>query len=420
MNALTDTSHPERTLTPTAPTGVVRLMLTDFRNYEHLRLDLEARPVVLTGENGAGKTNVLEALSFLTSGRGMRGAKLADIGRCSPDGTEMRPWAVSADLETAIGSVRLGTGIDPSAPERRSVHIDGKPAKGAAAFAAHCAAVWVTPAMDRLFTDTPGERRRFIDRLVTVLDPDHASRVAAYDQANRRRARLFRDGVSDATWFDAEEDTLARYGVAIAAARHGATARLNGVLATEDGPFPTAQLGLTGQIDEWLDTMAAVDAEEALRQSLAADRAAWTGDGEPPPAQGPNRSDLDVIMSASGRAAADCSTGEQKALLISIILAHVRLQTEQKGQPPLLLLDEVAAHLDRDRRHHLFERIVASGTQAWLTGTDVGTFAELGDWAQIFSVSNRQVTPTPLATVLSHPKIGGQNQQPISAAPAQE
>ena len=406
MNALTDTLRPERTPSPTAPAGVVRLMLTDFRNYERLRLEFKTRPVVLTGENGAGKTNILEALSFLTSGRGLRGAKLSDIGRRSPDSEEMRLWAVSADLETPAGSIRLGTGIDPSAPERRSVHIDGKPAKGAAAFTAHCAAVWVTPSMDRLFTDAPGERRRFVDRLVTVLDPDHASRVAAYDQANRRRARLFRDGVSDGAWFEAEEDTLARYGVAIAAARHAATARLNGMLTTEDGPFPTAQLGLTGQIDEWLDTMAAVDAEEALRQNLAADRKAWTGEGEPPPAQGPNRSDLDVVMATSGRTAADCSTGEQKALLISIILAHVRLQTEQKGRPPLLLLDEVAAHLDRDRRHHLFERIVASGTQAWLTGTDVGTFAELGERAQFFSVSNRQVTPTPLATVLSHPRIG--------------
>ena len=409
MSALTDTSHPEGARSPQAfaATGVVRLMLTDFRNYDHLRLETDCRPVVLTGDNGSGKTNVLEALSFLTPGRGLRGAKLTEMGRRSSPGSDSQPWAVAADLETSAGSVRLGTGIDPAAPERRSVHVDGKPVNSATAFAAHCAAVWLTPAMDRLFTDTPGERRRFVDRLVTALDPDHASRVAAYDQANRRRARLFRDGVSDSTWFDAEEDTLARYGVAIAAARHAATARLNGALMKQDSSFPTARLGLSGQIDEWLDTMAAVDAEEALRQSLKADRLAWPGDGDPPPAQGPNRSDLDVVMPATGRAAADCSTGEQKALLVSIILAHVSLHMEQKGQPPLLLLDEVAAHLDRDRRHHLFDRILASGTQTWLTGTDVSTFAELGDAVQIFNVSNGKVTHAPLATVLAHPKIGG-------------
>lgn len=367
-------------------------MLTDFRNYPHLCLDLDARPVVLTGRNGVGKTNILEALSFLTAGRGLRGAKLAEVGRRQPQETIGRPWAVSVDMETSAGTTRLGTGIDAASPDRRSVHIDGKAAKGAAVLAQHVGAVWLTPAMDRLFSDSPGERRRFIDRLVTVLDPDHASRCAAYDQANRRRARLFRDGVTDDTWFEALEDTLARYGIAIAAARRETVARLNGVLAESDGPFPAATLGLTGQIDDWLENHAAIDAEDLFRKDLSVSRQAWSRAGDAPAPQGPNRSDLYVTMAKTGRLAAECSTGEQKALLVSIVLAHVQLQSARRGFPPLLLLDEVAAHLDRDRRRHLFDHVLASGAQAWLTGTDVSVFDDLADTAQLFNVSENKVS----------------------------
>lgn len=383
--------------------GIVRLMLTDFRNYDHLNLELDTRSVVLAGANGAGKTNILEALSFLTAGRGLRGAKLADVGRCTPTEALERPWAVSADIETPSGSTQLGTGIDAATPDRRSVHIDGKPAKGAAALAQHVGAVWLTPAMDRLFSDTPGERRRFIDRLVTVLDPDHSSRCAAYDQAARRRARLFRDGVTDDAWFESLEDTLARYGVAIAAARLDAVTQLNDVLAAVDGPFPAAHLSLTGQIDDWLERLPALDAEDAFRADLLSSRQNWSRSGEPPAPQGPNRSDLMVVMAKTGRPAADCSTGEQKALLVSIVLAHVHLQSKRRGCPPLLLLDEVAAHLDKDRRRHLFERVLASGAQAWLTGTDVSVFTDLGQSAQLFSVSDGAVKPVSSATIVSHP-----------------
>lgn len=387
-------------------------MLTDFRSYEHLRIDLDTRPVVLTGANGAGKTNILEALSYLSSGRGLRGAKLAEVGRRAPDETDGRPWAVSADVETAAGFVRLGTGLEVGSPDRRAVHIDGKPAKSATAFAPFLGSVWLVPSMDRLFADGPGERRRFLDRLVSALDPEHVSRCAAYDQASRRRSKLFRDGVSDAAWYEALEDTLARYGVAIAAARRDVVARLNQVLAEAQGPFPSATLGLTGQIDEWLDTLAAVDAEDAFRQDMTLTRNAWTaggtaggtgygaGSGDAPP-RGPNRSDLDVRMADTGRPAVDCSTGEQKALLVSIVLAHVQLQSDRQGYPPLLLLDEVAAHLDSNRRRYLFERVLASGTQAWMTGTDASVFADLGDAAQIFSVSDGALLPVPLAA--AHP-----------------
>ncbi|MDG2242670.1 MAG: DNA replication/repair protein RecF [Rhodospirillaceae bacterium] len=383
--------------------GIVRVMLTDFRNYDHLNLELDTRSVVLAGANGAGKTNILEALSFLTAGRGLRGAKLADVGRCAPTETQERPWAVSADIETPTGSIRLGTGIEAATPDRRSVHIDGKPAKGASVLAQHVGAVWLTPAMDRLFSDAPGERRRFIDRLVTVLDPDHSSRCAAYDQAARRRARLFRDGVTDDAWFESLEDTLARYGVAIAAARLDTLTQLNHVLAAVDGPFPAAHLNLTGQIDDWLGRLPALDAEDAFRADLLSSRQNWPRSGEPPSPQGPNRSDLMVVMAKTGRPATDCSTGEQKALLVSIVLAHVHLQSERRGCPPLLLLDEVAAHLDKDRRRHLFERVTASGAQAWLTGTDVSVFADLGESAQLFAVSDGAVKPVSSATIVSHP-----------------
>jgi len=382
-------------------------MLTDFRSYEKLILETDTRPVILTGHNGAGKTNILEALSYLTVGRGLRGAKLSDVSRRLPEETQVRSWAVSADYETPIGTVRLGSGMNAQNPDRRLVHVDGKAAKGAAALAEHITAVWLTPSMDRLFNDTPGGRRRFMDRLVTAVDPEHASRVAAFDQAQRRRSRLFRDGVKDASWFEALEDTMARYGVAITVARHSTVARLNGALAEDDGPFPAARLGLRSAIDEWVDSLAAVDAEDALRRRLEEDRAAWSGDGEPPTAQGPNRSDLDVVMTSNGRPAAECSTGEQKALLVSIILAHVRVQAEHRGQPPLLLLDEIAAHLDEDRRRYLFDRVVASGVQAWLTGTDIDTFTVLRSSAQIISVADGRAVPIESATILSHPKVGG-------------
>ena len=405
MTALTDTARPSLTASPPAlgVIGVARLVLTDFRNYNHLSLHLDTRPVVLTGGNGAGKTNILEALSFLTAGRGLRGAKLADVGRRAPEESSDRPWAVSAEIETPAGSTRLGTGIEAATPDRRSVHVDGQAVKSVAALAQYVGAIWLTPAMDQIFTESPGERRRFLDRLVTVLDTEHASRCAAYDQAARRRARLFRDGVTDAAWYEALEDTLVRYGVAIAAARRDAIAKLNEVLAAAEGPFPSAHLSLSGQVDLWLESLAALDAEDAFREKLIESRLGWSQLGDIPAPEGPNRSDLVVVMAKTGRAASECSTGEQKALLVSIVLAHVQLQSDRRGYPPLLLLDEIAAHLDRDRRQHLFDRITRSGAQAWLTGTDISVFSGFGDAAQLFSVSDGKVSAASSATVVSYP-----------------
>lgn len=377
--------------------GVTRLTLTNFRSYAALRLEVDTRPVVLTGANGAGKTNLLEALSFLAPGRGLRGVRLAQIGRqqaARPD-VSIVPWAVAVTLATPDGPVDMGTGLAATGAERRTVHINGQPAKGAAALARHVGAVWLTPAMDRLFVDGPASRRKFLDRLVTAFDADHAGRIAAYEHAYRQRMRLLRDATGDAPWFAALEDTMARHGVALAAARHDLVARLNRDLAAVTGPFPAASLGLVGTVDAWLAAMPAVDVEDAMRRSLWDERRGVVGAGA-----GPHRSDLGVAMTASGhpshgQPAALCSTGEQKALLISILLAHARLQRAKRGHAPLLLLDEIAAHLDQDRRAALFAEISRLGAQAWMTGTDASLFQGFGENTQFFAVESGAILRRP-------------------------
>lgn len=374
--------------------AITQLTLTDFRSYNSLRLEVDARPVVLTGANGAGKTNLLEALSFLAPGRGLRGARLEQAGRQLHRGTPntaVVPWAVAAKLSAPDGPINIGTGLTLGS-QRRAVHINGQPAKGAAALARHLGAVWLTPSMDRLFQDGPGARRKFLDRLVTSFDADHAGRMAAYDHAYRQRLRLIRDGKNDAAWFAALEDTMARHGVALAAGRHDLVARLNRDLASFTGPFPAARLALVGTIDAWLTEMPAVDAEDAVRRSLWDERRGVVGAGA-----GPHKSDLGVAMSAPGHAsdgqpASLCSTGEQKALLISILLAQARLQRAKRGHAPLLLLDEVAAHLDQERRAALFAEILRLEAQAWMTGTDPALFQEFTDSAQFLAVENGTVT----------------------------
>jgi DNA replication and repair protein RecF len=360
--------------------------------------------VVLTGANGAGKTNLLEALSFLAPGRGLRAARRATVSQTAIGpalvAAAPRPraaWAVAATLETTHGPVDLATGLDPQQPERRLVRIDGMPAKGAAALGRHLGMIWLTPAMDRLFLDSPAGRRKFLDRLVTAFDPDHAGRVAAYERATRQRARLLRDRAQDPIWYGALEDTMARYGVALAAARRDLVNRLNGELARGAGPFPAAHLSLIGVIDRWLVEMPAVDAEDALRAALHDERRMTPGDVA---AAGPHRSDFAAAMvmpghASHGQAAALCSTGEQKALLIAILLATARLQKTKRGHAPVLLLDEVAAHLDPDRRAALFAEIQGLGSQAWMTGTDAGLFAGFGDHAQFFTVADGRLTLTP-------------------------
>ena len=366
--------------------AVRQLRLTDFRNYRQLRLDCSAEPVVLVGPNGSGKTNLIEALSFLAPGRGLRRARLDEVAR-RPDASS---WAVAATLDTPEGRLAIGTGLEPPRGEggvpRRAVRIDGRPASSQTALGLHIAAVWLTPQLDRLFLDGASERRRFVDRLVTALHPEHAGDVAAYENALRQRARLLGEGNRDPHWFTALEDTMARHGVALAANRADTVQRLDAAARLGVGPFPRAALAMTGEVDGWIAAMAAIDAEDRLRAELAANR---LRDGEAgTTSTGPHRSDLAVRHLDLDLPAAEGSTGQQKALLVSIALAHARLVTLSRGRPPLLLLDEIAAHLDSERRAALFEEVVALGVQSWMTGTDAELFRPLAGRAQVLRVDD--------------------------------
>ncbi|MFZ5782268.1 MAG: DNA replication/repair protein RecF [Pseudomonadota bacterium] len=374
--------------------AVRQVRLTDFRNYRQLRLDCDPAPVVLVGANGAGKTNLLEALSFLAPGRGLRRARLDEVcRRARPGEAEATSWAVAASLDTPDGRLAIGTGLEAGRSEgslRRAVRIDGRPAQSQTALGLHVAAVWLTPQLDRLFLDGPGERRRFLDRLVTALHPEHAGDVAAYENALRQRARLLADrdkgGNRDPHWFTALEDTMARHGVALAANRADTVQRLDAAARLGVGPFPRAALAMAGDIDGWVAGMAAIDAEDRLRATLAASRLRDAESGTT--SCGPHRSDLAVRHLDLDLPAAEGSTGQQKALLVSIALAHARLVALSRGCSPLLLLDEIAAHLDADRRAALFDEVAALGGQCWMTGTDAELFAPLRGRAQVLRVDD--------------------------------
>lgn len=401
-----------------------RLMVSGFRCYAEAEVLTDGRPVVLTGPNGAGKTNLLEAISFLAPGRGLRRAKLSDIDRRSASGGAARgeaagaahheaygagAWAVAANVMTPEGPRELGTGRDPAADgtagntgtagnsgtagrlrERRLVKIDGMLVRGQQGLGEIVNLVWLTPRMDGLFRDSASGRRRFLDRLVYGFDPAHAGRVAAYEQSLRERTRLLKTGRFDDAWLAAIEDSMARHGVAIAAARRDLVARLAQACAAGIGPFPVAGLDLAGEVESWLGEQSALEGEDRLRAQLAEHRARDAAVGGA--ALGPHRSDLAVEHLDRGLPAALCSTGEQKALLVSIVLAHARLLALHRGAAPLLLLDEIAAHLDETRRDALFEEILALGAQAWLTGTDAEVFAGLGEVAQFFSVRDAAIS----------------------------
>ena len=366
---------------------MLRLDLTRFRSYRDARIETDGRPVVLTGPNGAGKTNLLEALSFLAPGRGLRRARLAEID-CR---TDAGSWAVAARVVSTQGEAMIGTGRDPASDsgDRRLLRIDGHAVKGQAALARHLNLVWLTPQMDRLFQEGAAARRRFLDRLVFGFDPDHAHRLASYDQALRARVQLLREGTRDAEWLGQLEETMAREGVAVAATRRDIVQRLDAA-TVDDGVFPQPRIGLAGVAEAWLAEMPALAAEDRLRAEFAAARRI---DGETGGTSvGPHRADLVVRHAGTGVGAPDCSTGEQKALLIAIVLAHARLQAELRGIAPVLLLDEVAAHLDRSRRRALHERILALGTQAWLTGTDAESFEDLGRNAHFLEITEGRVS----------------------------
>lgn len=390
--------------TPAVAVGFTHLALTRFRSYRHLALDLALRPVVLVGSNGAGKTNLLEALSLFGPGSGLNRAKLSEIDFRGPGNQANMAWAVHAKLQTPGGEFALGTGRDPLGPaqigrDRRLARINGAPARSQADFADILSVQWLVPAMDGLFDDAASARRRYLDRLVTGLDPSHAGRVIAYDTAMRERARLLRGEVGAApadldAWLDALEAEMAGAAVAIAASRREAVDALNLALSESAGPFPRAGLAAAGAVEAWLAEGPALAAEDRLKAHLKAARTSDAASGATE--WGTHRSDLEVayLGRALGNAplrAAECSTGEQRALLLSIALAEARLTKSRRGQAPILLLDEAVSHLDGQRREALFAEILALGLQAWLTGTDRDLFRPLLGSAQFFAVEDGRV-----------------------------
>lgn len=349
---------------------VRRLMLADFRSYTALDLSIDARLVVLTGENGAGKTNLLEALSLFSPGRGLRGAELAEFARIGGGGG----FAVSAGIDTPKGTVQLGTGIEPQRdlPLQRKYRINREPAASIRAFCEHLRVVWLTPAMDGLFSGPAGDRRRFLDRLVLAIDTNHGARVNAFERALRSRNRLLEDGTAaDRRWLDAIEQEAAGFAVAISAARAETVSRLSALIAkTRDkaSPFPWADLALEGDVERLIGSYPAVETEEIYRRMLRENRIRDAQAGRA--LTGPQTADLCLRHGPKQILAARASTGEQKALLAGLVLAHARLVAAVSGMAPLLLLDEIAAHFDPLRRDALFEALTTLGGQIWLSGAD--------------------------------------------------
>jgi DNA replication and repair protein RecF len=366
-------------------TALTRLALTDFRSYATAELELDGRPVWLAGPNGAGKTNLLEAVSFLIPGRGLRGSSLAEVGRRMPGEAAGRAWAVSVVIRADGEETRLGTGVEQAGAARRVVRVEGEPAPPGR-LAEHIRQVWLTPAQDRLFLEGAADRRRFFDRLVFAAEPAHAAHVQAYEKAMRERMRLLTDGPPDPAWLDALEARLAEAGTLMAEARARTLAALAAEIATRgERPFPQARLSLTGDWERMAGEGAEfADIEARLARALAAarDRDAAAGRA----LTGPHRGDLSVIHAEKDRAAGECSTGEQKALILNLVLAQAARLARAAAPSPILLLDEVAAHLDARRRAALFDEIEALGLQAFLTGTDEMLFDGLAGRAQGFRV----------------------------------
>jgi len=378
--AASDTTDPPTEPTVEAdPIWIERLVLTNFRNYRQLELTVRPEPVVLFGANGAGKTNLLEAVSLLSPGRGLRRAAFPDLSHHGAAGG----WAVAARLHADGGVADVGTGLEAGQSAERSgrlVRLNGQSKSGSGALG-FVVMTWLTPAFDGLFNGASSERRRFLDRLTQSFDPSHAVRSGQYERAMRQRNRLLVDGVRAAAQFDGLELIMAETGVAIAAARAEAVAALVGEMTERharapDSPFPWAGIALDGSVEDMLGHLAAVDAEDRYRDALAQFRERDRAAGRT--LDGPHRCDLVVTHGPKQMPAKLCSTGEQKALLVGLVLAHAELLADRRrGGAPILLLDEIAAHLDSHRRAALFEDLIRLETQAWLTGTDREAFSAL-------------------------------------------
>ena len=365
------------------------LRLTDFRSYTQLDLNLSDKPVVLFGANGAGKTNLMEAISFLSPGRGFRRAKMEDIAR-KHNGNISRAWGINASID----GVKISVGQVPEYPKRRIVKLDGKPATGSK-LAGMITLMWLTPAQDRLFTGPAADRRKFIDRFSLIHSPTHGMSSLRYEKARSERNRLLSDGITDIGWYEALEKDMASYGAKIAQARAYTITRLVDEIESrskkiENDIFPKSTLSLDGEAEEKFQSgLSFDDVEDFILEDLARNRPLDQRAGRT--LRGVHRSDLRVRHAAKNMNAEDCSTGEQKALLIGLILAHARAQSKLR---PILLLDEVAAHLDIDRRAALIEELTALNTQLFMTGTDASLFEAFKGRAQSFEVKDGELTQT--------------------------
>jgi DNA replication and repair protein RecF len=371
---------------PVSASRIARLILQDFRTYASLDLTVSRPLVALVGENGAGKTNVLEAISLFMPGRGLRRAELSEMARNEGPGS----FAVSVTLDAPYGEHRLGTGLEPQGENARAsriCRIDGMPASSPTAFAEYLRIVWLTPDLDALFRGAAGDRRRFLDRLVLAVDAEHGTRVNALERALRSRNRVLEENPDDRLWLDALEREVAELAIAVAAARRETVERLASLILEtreQESPFPFATMGLEGEIDALVATLPAVDAEDRYRAILRDYRSRDRAAGRT--LVGPQASDLLVRHGPKDIPANTASTGEQKALLIGLVLAHARLVASMSGIAPFVLLDEVAAHLDPRRRAGLYDALETLGGQVWMTGADPGLFQELDGRADLLHV----------------------------------
>jgi DNA replication and repair protein RecF len=373
--------------------AVRQLTLKDFRNYAELRLDVASQAIVLTGENGAGKTNLLEALSLLAPGRGLRAASFDELTRRGASGG----WAVAAKVIASGSEIALGTAYDGRSAGARSgarrTMIDGVPQKSSGPLARHMRILWLTPAMDRIFSGPASDRRRLLDRLTTAMDPDHQARVSNFDKLLRERNRLLVKGTHDSLWLASLEHRMAEEAVALAAGRVAALATLRTYSKAESSTsFPWVNLALDGDLERDLETRPAVQVEDHYRRMLSDSRKLDRAAGRT--LKGPHRSDLSVVHGPKGLEAAACSTGEQKAMLIGMILAHAKaMKNTIGGMLPVLLLDEVVAHLDQERRSGLFRELRDLGAQCWLTGTDRVLFRGMGNHTDFYAIKEGVLAP---------------------------
>jgi DNA replication and repair protein RecF len=369
-----------------------RVALADFRSYAALDLRTGAKLVALSGDNGAGKTNLLEALSLFAQGRGLRRADMSDMAREGGAGG----FAVSLEfLGEAGGPVQMGAGLERiEGVAQRKFRLDREPISSARAFADHIRIVWLTPAMDGLFSGPAGERRRFLDRLVLAVDSEHGARVNGLERALRNRNRLLEERFSEKIWLDAAEREIAELAIAVASARRETVERLAALIAAtrdEASPFPWADIALDGEIDRLVAENPALAAEDCYRATLRDNRPRDAAAGRT--LIGPQASDLSVRHGPKMCEARRASTGEQKALLVGLVLAHARLVAAMSGIAPLVLLDEIAAHFDPARRRALFDALDALGGQIWMTGADSALFDDLDGRADLFAVANGVISP---------------------------